>query len=343
MNNTKRLLTLLTPLTLVAAFTIPLMEATPASAQAVCADPYIVDQGETLAEIAVTCDVTVSRLQRLNPQIEEADGLEIGMHLDIPQNGVYTVRAGDTLSEIAVRYRTTVSRLLNKNPSIEDPNIIYTNQVLQVPVLGAGAGDDIYIVQRGDTLSEIAARFNLTLNEILNINPEIDDPSLILTGQVIELPEGAQETPVSPAYVSITPLAGAPGTTVAVRGYNFPPKSTVEIGPGVFGSEAVYLNSVTTDTSGSFTASIVIPAAEADPGETWTIVVLGPEEGFSVRSSIFRVIDPVPGVDTYVVRPGDTLTEIAQMFGITVDRLMELNPQIENRHLIYAGQALKID
>lgn len=50
---------------------------------------------------------------------------------------------------------------------------------------------------------------------------------------------------------------------------------------------------------------------------------------------------PPPSTTTYVVQPGDTLGEIAQMYGTTVSELAALN-NISNPNLIYAGQVLKV-
>ena len=44
----------------------------------------------------------------------------------------------------------------------------------------------IYKVQSGDTLSEIAARYGTTVNELVNLN-EINNPNLIYTGEVLRL------------------------------------------------------------------------------------------------------------------------------------------------------------
>ena len=45
---------------------------------------------------------------------------------------------------------------------------------------------------------------------------------------------------------------------------------------------------------------------------------------------------------TYTIQPGDNLSVIAEKFGTTVDRLVELNG-IENPNLIYAGDVLRIN
>ena len=54
------------------------------------------------------------------------------------------------------------------------------------PVLAQQSGP-VYIVQAGDTLSSIAARFNLTLNELVAANPSID-PNLLSPGQQLVIP-----------------------------------------------------------------------------------------------------------------------------------------------------------
>lgn len=46
-------------------------------------------------------------------------------------------------------------------------------------------------------------------------------------------------------------------------------------------------------------------------------------------------------IRTYTVQPGDTLSEIAQMYGTTSENLAEIN-NISNPNLIYAGQVLRI-
>ena len=45
---------------------------------------------------------------------------------------------------------------------------------------------------------------------------------------------------------------------------------------------------------------------------------------------------------TYVVKPGDTLSEIAKANKTTSERIMALNPTIKKADMIYAGQKLKM-
>lgn len=45
---------------------------------------------------------------------------------------------------------------------------------------------------------------------------------------------------------------------------------------------------------------------------------------------------------TYTVKPGDTLSGIAQKFGVTLAKVMEVNPSITNPDKIYVGQVIQI-
>jgi len=46
--------------------------------------------------------------------------------------------------------------------------------------------------------------------------------------------------------------------------------------------------------------------------------------------------------NTYIVKKGDTLWDIAQRFGVSLEELLKANPQIKNPDLIYPGQEIRI-
>ena len=104
------------------------------------------------------------------------------------ENNIYTVKSGDTLSEIALEYGTTVSNILSLNPSITNPNLIYPGQ--NIIINTSNSNDSVmnttYTVKRGDTLSEIALKYNTTVSNLVNLN-NISNPNLIYPGQVITI------------------------------------------------------------------------------------------------------------------------------------------------------------
>lgn len=52
--------------------------------------------------------------------------------------------------------------------------------------------------------------------------------------------------------------------------------------------------------------------------------------------------DPPTGGSIYIVQPGDTMRKIATRFGISLDTLIRVNPQIPNPNYIYAGQQIRL-
>ena len=113
-----------------------------------------------------------------------------------------TVQWGDTLSGIASQCGTTVEAIQSVNPGLGW--WVYAGQVLCIPTGYVSAPvsyptyGSTYMVQRGDTLGKIAGRLGVRLHDLLAVNPQIWDPSLIYVGQVINLPSGVSAPP--PVY-----------------------------------------------------------------------------------------------------------------------------------------------
>lgn len=100
-----------------------------------------------------------------------------------------TVVSGDTLRQIATRCGTTVSALRRANPNIGTGDLIYPNQVLNLPgaILGTDGGFFIYVVARGDTLKGLAIRFATTVEALLAANPNITNQNVIYEGQLLKV------------------------------------------------------------------------------------------------------------------------------------------------------------
>ena len=132
-------------------------------------------------------------------------------------DGTYTVKSGDTLSVIANDFGVTVDQLVRWN-NISNPNLITVGQILYFSdKSSSGSGSGItYVVQAGDTLSGIAARFGTTVAELVSLN-NISDPNLIYVGQVLKIPSSgnSSRTYTVQAGDTLSYIAAKFGTTVA--------------------------------------------------------------------------------------------------------------------------------
>ena len=191
-----------------------------------CAQYYIIKNGDTLFSIAEGFNTTPENILRLNPGLEE-DNLQRGQRIcvvsgtfqpvtcplgTLPDN----INPGDTLFSIAEKFGTDTEALLLANPDINPYNLktgqrICIAQKFTEPPMCESR--NFYVIRRGDTLGKIAATFEITVREILAVNPGISSSNLTV-GQIICLP-------VSPSPIEIIININAKRLTVYRNGILF--------------------------------------------------------------------------------------------------------------------------
>jgi LysM repeat protein len=183
-----------------ATLVLALAAASPAAAET----HYVVRYGDTLTGIAHAHGIGLLRLARLNHR--PAYGvLQAGTVLVLPGHRhrhahrherrrggrTYTVRYGDTLTGIAARFGTSVRRLARMN-GLERRGILLAGSTLRVP---AGARHvehrtglrGRYRVQPGDTLTGIAERFGIGLDQLAQANG-LQVYGVLLAGITLRVP-----------------------------------------------------------------------------------------------------------------------------------------------------------
>lgn len=158
----------------------------------------IVEPGNTLSGLAYRYGTTVASIVRIN-NIQNPNLIYVGERLVIRtteniqgnENGAtiyYTVESGDTLSEIARKYNVTVESIASEN-NISNPNVIYVGQRLVIQTIRYdthATGNTIYQIRYGDTLSQIAQRYDTTVSELVRLN-DIQNPNLIYVGEKLRI------------------------------------------------------------------------------------------------------------------------------------------------------------
>ena len=135
----------------------------------------------------------------------------------------YTVEAGDSLYGIAARFDVSADAILQAN-GMSDGSLILIGQELTIPLPAAGGAGSApedsteYTIEAGDSLFALAARFDTTVDAILDAN-DISDGSLIYVGRVLIIPAPAADG----AAPAATP--GPAGSTI---------KYTIEAGDSLF-------------------------------------------------------------------------------------------------------------
>ena len=85
--------------------------------------------------------------------------------------------------------------------------IVLVIVALLLPVASPAFADTPYVVQRGDTLGSIAARFGVTVQSIINANG-ITNPNLIFVGQRLTIPTGGGPAPVADTFPVAPAVSG---------------------------------------------------------------------------------------------------------------------------------------
>ncbi|PWH19314.1 MAG: M23 family peptidase [Ardenticatenia bacterium] len=151
---------------------------------------YIVQDGDTLSDIALRFGVTVEALISAN-QIQDPDLIQVGQKLLIPI--------------------LEVEKEIAPTPSGDQTDA----QTTQAP---STYQPQVYIVQPGDTLYSIAMRLGVTVEELIEAN-RLSDPNYLRVGQELRIP--GLELPTSYPHpfhqVQIGPLPVAQGQTLVVH------------------------------------------------------------------------------------------------------------------------------
>jgi LysM repeat protein len=119
----------------------------------------------------------------------------LGVSAVSAQNRTHIVQRGETLSQIAQYYGVSTAALAQVN-NIANPSRIYPGQYLVIPS-GTPVTIGTYVVQRGDTLKNIAARYGTTWQALAAYN-NIANANLIWVGMVLQIPGSGYYPPVQP-------------------------------------------------------------------------------------------------------------------------------------------------
>jgi len=167
---------------------------------------YTVKRGDTLYSISRKYNIPIDTLISLNNLTSPA--LKIGQILKLTSDSkesledteIYQVKRGDTLYNIASKFNTTVDNLKNINNLTS--NTLTIGQNLLVPIFEDNNDEedyDIYTVQKGDSLWSISRKYDMPVNELIEIN-KLTNLTLKI-GQQLLVPKQVEEDIGENVYV----------------------------------------------------------------------------------------------------------------------------------------------
>ncbi len=186
-----------------------------------------------------------------------------------------------------------------------------------------------YIVESGDTLFSIALKFNVPLETLKEIN-DLENPDLIMPGQVIEIP-------VTEEFYQIAELVKRQCGCNDTAPVNAEISVTEE-------EPQINTGNITYKRHRVRRGDTVYLLAKEYGTTTGNILALNPQITDVRNIQIGTILTiPIPPKNSfiYIVRPGDTVYKIAQANGLTVEDIMMYN-YIESDYTLYPGQQLVI-
>lgn len=281
-----------------------------------------VEFGETKFGLSRRYGVSISELERQNPHI--VNMLQAGHQLEI-RGGVdsnpsktkktsenvsssefstYEVLPGETLYGISRRYGLTVDDLVDANNLV---GVLRSGQILRIPVKNSIKENDensqFHLVQGGETKYGLSKRYGVTIDELEQKNPHI--VRMLQTGQRIVIPGRSSSNVVQKTETK------QENKVVETS------KSETQIVQTPIETEKV---------------EQVVATSEPEKEEKQETKVVQ-KESVNAESANNNWID-------YEIQPKETLFGLARMAGVSQDKLIEVNPILNEG--VKAGAIIKM-
>lgn len=306
-------------------------------------EPLIVEYG--FIDSAKDVEFLKENYKELAEAVISAVANYIGVPYTPPEGlitNTYIVQKGDSLYSIANKLGTTVSELKKENNLTS--NTLQIGQILRIPTKEIYEGEEnVYIVQKGDTLYSVAMANNTTVDELKKANNLTSN--ILSTGQLLKIPSALlpESTYTVKKGDSLYSIANKYNTTV---------------------EELKRINNLTSNTL-SIGQVLKLPSDKASNIEqeknTITYTVQKGDSLYSIARKYSTTIDKIKDLNnlttnllsigqvlliptntnletTYTVQKGDSLYSIAKKYNTTVDKLKQLNNLTSN--LLSIGQIL---
>ncbi|QEK36273.1 LysM peptidoglycan-binding domain-containing protein [Acinetobacter johnsonii] len=312
----------------------------------VATQSYTVKRGEYLKLIADRYALSNQELADLTPGLNAGSSLLVGQKINVPLNDVksltassakassvqaepqfkvesYKVQRGDTLYSIAAQSKMSLSELADLN-NLSSNSGLQIGQTLKIPA--GSTVPDTYTVQSGDSLTAIAAKYNLGMDYIADLN-NMSRTAGLRAGQKLKL------TGEVPAVE--TPKTVEKQTTASNNSTDIHVVKSGETLNSIARKYHLQLNYLAELNNLSRTANVRVGQrlkieGDVDSAPVKTETVAAKSQATSGRAT-----------EAYKVKSGESLNSIASRAGMSVSELASLN-NLSARAGLQVGQTIQI-
>ncbi|WP_228442031.1 LysM peptidoglycan-binding domain-containing protein [Chryseobacterium nematophagum] len=287
------------------------------------------------------------------------------MILNVSAQKSHTVVKGDTPYNIAKKYGITVDELLKLNPNVKDGKIAIGDVLTINSGNSAGQSKTIVstkpvnnsqygkiILEPKQTIYGITKQYRISESDLRKLNPDLDSHMKI--GDEITLPlesikkyggsqqlapitntknvENAVEKPVLAASEGEYVVQSKDNYYRISKQFNITQKQLFALNPGLEEKGLKPGDKINVGKSANVTSTEEIKGNKKEKLDTEN------HKGSNASGSENKVL--ADDYVTYTVLQGDTVFSIINKFGVTIDDLVALNPELS--HGLKAGMVLKI-
>ncbi|WP_052487215.1 LysM peptidoglycan-binding domain-containing protein [Gordoniibacillus kamchatkensis] len=118
---------------------------------------------------------------------------------------IHIVKSGDTLYELAKKYNVELDKLIAANPHIVNPDQLDIGMKVKIPTApkplapAEGTYKFKHVVKQGDTLWKLGKAWDVPLADLIAANPQLKNPNVLLTGEIVYIPKTAADGHAAPA------------------------------------------------------------------------------------------------------------------------------------------------
>jgi len=189
---------------------------------------HTVEKGQTAWYISQKYDVGLEEIYKHNPGAEKQ--LTTGSIIKVPSDEIkgkkqevanqkdkrfrqHEVKSGDTLFSLSQRYNVTVNDIIEHNPALKT-GVLQVGTIVRIPKSGAISADkdsepdtsaasfisgdefNFHEIREGQTLYSISRKYQVDIEKIKEINPDID-PNDLEQGYMLRIPKVDEEAVAS--------------------------------------------------------------------------------------------------------------------------------------------------